>query len=250
MKTLLTLTISLLFSIFSKTFACDCIFISTFCESIKDENGQLYSYLSIHRVKVLSKVSDGLNVVVEETYAGNNLAGQMVFIKDGNGADCGLFASLFLDVDVTYIIAAYEEMASLMLSECHVSYLKVENDEVIGPIAPGIEQAPLSQFSEVMACSSLNTTSEPLRQISIHPSLTSSFVYITATPNLNPSDFHLLVYDATGRLLMKTHHARFGSNEPLAVDVSALPAGLYFFKIEMGNSSMLTRKIVKTAVRF
>jgi hypothetical protein len=230
--------------------ACDCFPLTTFCEGITfGNNGQIADYLSIYQIKVVAKVGNGLQVVVGHTFAGDDLTGHQVYIQDGNGADCGLFASAYLAAGKNYIVAAsdYVSTDTLTLSECIVSYLPVENGVVKGAIAPGVTEVPLEDFTTVANCGNLSPSSaiEPsgLDGLFLSPNLASDFVEIK-TDWPQALKLKLSVLDATGQVIYRTEIPAFNAGNPLKVDVTAWSSGIYFFRLEM-QGRCLTKRAVK-----
>lgn len=240
----------MLLGIFQKAQACDCIFIPTFCEAITYENnGQVLDYLSVYRIKVTATTGNGLNVLVAETYSGENLVGHDLFIQDGNGADCVLFASFHLQVDSEYIVAAHRTGDTLRLSECAVSFLAIENGVVKGAIAPGVTEVAVSEFQNVANCGDLSPSKvvEPgvLSGLTVRPTLTSNFVEIR-TSSAQLADLKLAVFDAVGRLVFRAGYPGFGFYTPAKVDLKDWSDGVYFLHFEAGGERF-TQKVMKAS---
>lgn len=251
MKKIYVASILLLMAFAQVSKACDCLPLTTFCEGITDNNGQIANYLSIYKIKVIAKVGDGLQVFVSHTYAGDNLTDHQVYIQDGNGADCGLFASFNMEAGKSYIIAAsdYISVDTLTLSECIVSYLPIENGVVKGAIAPGVTEVPLDDFTSVANCGDLSPSStvEPsaLEGLYFRPTLASDFVEIN-TDLVQALDLKLTVLDAAGRLVLQADFSDFNRYSHSKVDVSDWSSGVYFFRLEM-QGKRLTKRVVKLA---
>lgn len=240
----------LLLGLFQKAQACDCIFIPTFCEAITYENnGQVLDYLSVYRIKVTAATNNGLNVFVAQTFSGENLVGHNLFIQDGSGADCVLFASFHLQVDSEYIIAAQRMGDTLRLSECAVSFLAIENGEVKGAIAPGVTEVAVSVFQNVANCGDLSPSEvvEPgvLSGLMMRPTLTSNFVEIR-TSSTQQADLKLAVFDAVGRLVFRAGYPGFGFYTPAKVDLKDWSDGVYFLHFEAGGERF-TQKVMKAS---
>lgn len=226
-----------------KAVACDCFFIPTFCEAITfDNNGQIHDYLTIQRIKVLSLGNNGLNVGITQTFFGENYVGQTLFLKDGNGADCGLFASTNLEVGKEYIVASFGDSTEIMLSDCYISFLKVENGVVAGAIAPGVTQVDLADFTNIGNCGELNASSveeEPTSKgnFMVLPTLTTGNIYIYANSkvHLPKGKLQISVYDVTGRLVTKAGFDNFHATNPVYLDAANWATGLYFLQMEAGG---------------
>lgn len=252
MKKIYPASLCLLMVLAQVSKACDCFPLTTFCEGITfGNNGQIADYLSIYQIKVIAKVGNGLQVFVGHTYAGDDLENHQVYIQDGNGADCGLFASTHLAEGKNYIVAAsaFVSVDTLTLSECIVSFLPIENGLVKGAIAPGVTEVPLGEFTAVANCGDLSPsiTKEPsaLEGLSLRPSLARDFVEILSDwPKA--VDLKLHVFDAVGRLVFQAEFPSFHPNSQFRLDISNWSSGVYFFRLEM-QGKRLTKRVVKMA---
>ena len=248
MKTTIATTFLLLFGLFQKAQACDCDFIPTFCEAITYENnGQVLDYLSVFRIKVTANLGNGLQVLVGQTYSGEDMTGHSLFILDGDGANCVLFASTNLSVNKEYIIAANKMGDTLTLSECAVSFLEIENDLVKGAIAPGVSEVAVSEFPNTANCGDLSPSVvlDPgvLGGIIVRPTLTKGLVEVR-TNSGQLADLKLTVFDAAGRLVFKADYPDFGFYAKAEVDMASWLGGVYFLHLE-ALGERFTEKIVK-----
>ncbi|MEZ4960961.1 MAG: T9SS type A sorting domain-containing protein [Saprospiraceae bacterium] len=242
-----TLTPFLFASIFffGKTSACNCIFIGDFCQTITYENnGEIIGYLNIYHARVTAKTNTGMKVGIFKTFHGEALEGQEIFITSGNGADCKIITDQF-QVGQEMIIAAGKADSLWWLSDCGVSYLKVENGQVIGAIAPGVTEVALPEFASLANCGNLTSTGEPKPgySIRIQPNLAHHKVSITTTASFT-NDLALNVYDVTGRLVYHAVEKGFSASNALQVEVLNWSAGIYFFTINMAGKQEVF-KVVK-----
>lgn len=249
MKTTVTTAIFCLLGFAQTAKACDCFFINNFCEAITFENnGQVLDYLNVYRVKVTATATNGLKVFVGETYAGENKTGHNLFIEDGNGANCVLFASSNLDLNSTYIIAASAWGDTLSLSDCAVSFLEVVDGQVVGAIAPGVSEVALVDFPNTANCGNLSPTSTvdpgPLGGIFVRPTLAKDFVEIK-TLSLQAADLEVAVYDATGRLVQEMDVPDFGFYSDVNLDMKNWANGVYFLRLKIGGE-ISTQRVLKT----
>ncbi len=243
-------TTSILFSLalyLGKTSACDCLFIGNFCETITyQNNGQIHAYLHVFHLKVSTKQANGITAFVSKTYFGENLVGHTLNFENGSGADCGLFVTNF-QVDEEYIVAAHQVGDAWRLSECGITFLKVENGFVNGAVAPGISQVALSDFQNVANCGELNPAIEipeqPDFELYVKPTLASNELTIK-TNHLFSAELDLHIFDVTGRLIYEQKVPDFNFYYTLLVDVQAWSGGVYFVKMEMAGRRE-TVKIVK-----
>lgn len=242
MKKTLTILSFLILGLGQKAAACNCFFIPNFCEAITyQNNGQIHDFLTIQRIKVLSLGTNGLVVGVSKTFFGENLVGQSLFLRDGNGADCGLFASTNLQLGEEYIVASYKDNGEIMLSECYVSFLKIENETVVGAIAPGITAVAVADFPGIGNCGNLGPTAVkgPIasRNFVVTPTLATDMVTIQAkaSPNLQRAELKLTVFDVTGRVVFQKKYADFGFYTPAIIDTQTWGAGVYFLQLQAGD---------------
>ncbi len=248
MKSTITIAFLLLLGFFQNAKACDCFIIPTFCESITfDNNGQVWDYLSVYRIKVEAALPNGLKVSVFQTYAGEDMAGHQLFIKDGDGANCVLFASTNLNVNQEYIIAAQLLNDTLSVSECGISFLKIENGMVQGAIAPGVTAVALADFPNTANCGDLSPSVvvDPgvLGGIIVRPTITNGLVEIR-TNSGQLADLKLTVFDATGRLVFRAAYPKFGAYSNAEVDMTNWSSGVYFLHFEAAGAR-LSQKLVK-----
>lgn len=253
MKKIFTLLSFLLLVAVQKMAACDCFPIATFCETITYENnGQVLPYLSVHRVSISALVANGVAVTVLETYAGDNLAGNDLTILDGNGADCVLFASTFLQVGGEYIIAAHGNGDTITVSECGVNFLPVANGMVSGAIAPGISEVALSAFANTANCGKLTAVGEeiPLSPppFTVRPTLVSDEVEIIGqTDDYLANYLEIALFDSAGKLVFEAKYPGFGCfgfYYQAVVDMRPYSQGLYFLRLQIGQM-VKTEKLVK-----
>ena len=247
MKTTFT-SLLLLLGLFQKAQACDCIFIPTFCEAITfNNNGQVLDYLSIYVIKVNAQSSNGLHVFISQTYFGENLTGHNLFMQDGNGADCVLFASSNLTVGSQYIVAANVSGDTMTLSDCTVSFLPIDNGIVKGAIAPGVTEVALAEFPNTVNCGDLSPSEvvEPglLDGLIIRPTLTSNWVEFR-TKSSQVADLKLTVFDAAGRLVLRADYPDFGFYTNAILDLKNWSNGIYFLHFEV-LGGRFTQKVLK-----
>lgn len=250
MKTTIPTALFLLFCFFQKAKACDCFFIPNFCEAITfQNNGQVLGYLSIHRIKVMAKVVNGLQVFVGQTYAGDNLIGHTLYLKDGTGADCVLFSSNLLQVGQDYIVAASRTGDTITLSDCSVSYLAIENGLVKGAIAPGVSEISLDDFPHTASCGDLTSVGvfspDAKDRLIVVPTLATDIVTVKANQTFwaQPTELKLIIYDAAGRLVFAQNYLDFGYYTPAKVDIKLWGSGVYILHLTAGKINTVARLV-------
>jgi hypothetical protein len=249
MKRITTFFLFLTVGVFTKLAACSCHIIPTFCETLTfGNNGQILDYLSVHRIKVNAKLPNGLNVSVLETYTGENLVGHDLFIQDGNGANCVLFASQFLEEEAEYIISSTGNSNTIEVSECGVGFLKVENGMVKGAIASGIDEVPLVDFPSTANCGDLTPAAvvDPgvLGGLVVRPTIVTGEVEVRTKSFSQVEDLQVRVFDAGGKLVFEQLYLHFGFYSQIKLDMSDWGAGIYFIHA-MAGGQRVTEKLVK-----
>jgi hypothetical protein len=249
MKRIITFFLFLTVGVLTKLAACSCDPIPTFCETITfGNNGQILDYLSVHRIKVNAKLPNGLNVSVLETYAGDNLVGHNLAIQDGNGANCVLFASQFLEDEAEYIISSTGNSITIELSECGVSFLKVANGMVKGAIAPGVDEVSLVDFPSIANCGDLTPSAvvDPgvLGGLVVAPTLVTGEVEVSTKSISQIEDLQVRVFDTAGKLVFEQLYPNFGFYSQIKLGMSGWGAGMYFIHAEAGGQRV-TEKLMK-----
>jgi hypothetical protein len=225
----------------AKTVACDCFCCTTFCESVNQLDNQ---DVRIHLVSVLEKSSAGMDIAILQSFHGENLEGQTLFVINGNGADCIMTTDQFLLGEKYILLLSQLSGGDWFLSECAVPFLRVENDMVTGSITEGLTEVAFENFpAAIQSCFSASsyTEAQANTSFSINPTVAYDFV-VLKTQGPAPTDFILNVLDSSGKLIYQTMLPK--GSVSTEVRISAWSAGIYFFKIE-GAGSMSLFKVVK-----
>ncbi|NUO01601.1 MAG: T9SS type A sorting domain-containing protein [Saprospiraceae bacterium] len=227
--------------------ACSCIYIPTFCETITyGNNGQIADYLSVYAGTVSAATDSEIELLVQETYFGEFNTGQTIRLAKGFGADCVLELSNFAVGD-TYIIAANKHENTWRLSACGITFLKVQNGEVIGPIAPGVSRVSLAEFVSEANCGNLTGGNGLGFLLKVNPTLTSGDVNISTSLEV-AVPIQVTVFDAAGRLVHQAKESAFTENKPIVLDMEAWAAGMYFVRMDLLGQRK-TVKVVKVGAR-
>lgn len=216
--------------------ACDCLFIGTFCESITSfgNNGQINPNNHIDHVLVTGKDATGISVLVLRTFFGDNLEGQTLEFKSGNGGDCRRFLDDF-QVGEQHLFSGNETGGLWSLSDCGVSSLPVVDGVATGPVAPGVGAVALTDLGTLSGCGSfavgvLGQGVEPV--VRINASLPAGEVLLYTT-QAAPQRARLQVFDAAGRLVEEMVLAEFNTYQPFVVDLRQWSKGVYFFQVSL-----------------
>lgn len=247
MKVTVTSLALVLFFFLGKTTACDCLPIGNFCKTITYENnGEIWSHLNIYLVEVTAQQTGGMKVEIAKTYFGENLNGSSIFVNSGNGADCQLFTGQF-QAGEKMIIAAGNYSNLWYISECGVSFLKVENGLVKGPIAEGITEIPLAEFPTLANCGNLqlNAANEVAMPdlIQVSPTLAIDYVLLKA-PVALPAALTLRVFDVAGRQVFQSDFPADSVPFEKIIPIENWNSGIYFFNLKIAGKQH-TAKVVK-----
>lgn len=231
------------------SYACSCIYIPTFCETIN------YSDSIYHDLIVLGTVTgfseDGMDIYVKERLFGQDQR-QKIFIKNGNGADCGEHTSQFKRGQnlILALHKAYNpngEDDRYWLSICGINFLKVDNGNVIGPIAPGIVLQSYEDFKKATTCSvfqEFNPESVFEPEFKLYPNPANNKIYIDLEESYSEFQFDLI--DLQGRIIYKGIRRELEGDSQVQIDLPSgqLSNGLYFFRI----NNEFGRKTVKLLI--
>ena len=223
--------------------ACSCFGPMTFCESISDDDGNLIETLLIVDAIVTKKESDGMEVTIQQVLNGE-LAEEKVFIKSDNGAECIHYTEGFSkDDNYIFILTEYDDNYALYV--CHVSFLKIENGIVKGPIAAGIESYPYEDLGSLESCGEGLSLFSISNSLTLFPNPTLSGVQIKNIGDATDALLQLEVVDVVGRTIsFYKKEEGLQEGEEWIINVSELAVGLYFFKVTSGNKEEIFR-IVK-----
>ncbi len=224
--------------------ACSCAGQPSFCEGILNTDGTVNSTLIIFGEKTKEK-SNGMDVKILSTFHG--LAStEEIFIKSGNGADCGLWTSQF-EVGEQFILSLYAindniSATTYTISICGTNWLKVENGKVMGKIAPGISEIAISDFPSIANCGEFVPieTQDALIKVFPNPATTAFQVDIELD---NPIQGFFNIYDMAGRFIEKV--AIEGTDQvSIPYQVEKLPAGIYLVEVYLWSRRELFKIVV------
>lgn len=219
--------------------ACSCVFIESFCETTTFGSDSTWADLIVYGEKI-SNQEDGMEVEVLNIFHGVENRSS-IFIKRGNGADCGEDTDRF-NIGEQFIFALIKgdprgtDSTSYWLSICGINFLKVEEGaKVVGPITPDLSEIPLSEFHTLPGCGPLT---------SVNPVNKEHLFRLFPNPTRNTLNLEwdlegkiegdLRIFDATGRLLNRWMIDE-ENQAKLTYDIPHIPAGLYFVEIRAIN---------------
>ncbi len=249
MKKATTLLFFALIGMLGKSHACSCVYIPTFCETLTFGNdGQIREGQNVYLATVSGITATGIELFIEKTYFGEVKTWQNLNIENGNGANCLVMLNNF-HVGDRYILSPHKSGDNTWwLSECGISYLRVQNDKVVGPIAPGVSEVPVAAFASTPNCGNLKDIDvpEPGFPFKINPTLTSDQV-VVSTDLETPVSLEVMVFDATGRLVHRAKNGAFDQNATLVIDMLPWSAGVYFVRLSLYGQRK-TVKVVKVGL--
>lgn len=215
-------------------FACSCVQIPTFCETITWHGAIDSNYLIIHAI-VEDKESEWMDVRILDVLFGTP-SETVITIPNGYGADCRMSIAPFNTGD-QYIFALYGE--TYHLSICGITWLEVDGPHIKGEIAPGINKIRINEFPTIDNCGSIGTM---LTSISVYPTLTSQSVGIYTTHDLEGVE--IVMYDMLGRMIIKTPPQSLLESEPFEISAQDLPSGCYTIALYVAGTRRTFRVIV------
>lgn len=223
--------------------ACSCSGPTTFCETLAAYESSIYEPLVVNAV-VTKKKDNGMDITIQSVLQGEFLQDN-VFIKSDNGAECIHYTNSFSKGE-NYIFLLSEYGDDYALSFCHISFLKIENGILKGPIAPGIESLPYYDLGTLESCENqLNLFALDI-SLEIFPNPTVDNISIKNISKYeNNTVFELELFDALGRnitFLKKEDGLQAG--EEWDINVSDLTAGVYFLRI-ISNRQKEVFRVVK-----
>lgn len=203
--------------------ACSCAYIPTFCETITFGNDSINANYIIAHVSVEEKFATGMKIEVRQLFFGQPES-STITIESGNGADCRRNTEQFT-VGNQYLFAiSGNTQYGYSISECGITVLDVTGGTIYGPIAPGIDQLPLTQLPQLDACG--NLISVPLEGITVRPTLTSDNIQIFFFSDI-VGHLEYAMFDMSGREVIPYTTTELFPVSPITIPTSHYAAGCY-----------------------
>ena len=239
---LLYLFLIFVFSVFyNNGYACSCVDIQTFCETITfGGTGEIDPNLLIVRATKRQSTAIGMEIDLIDIFHGEE-SRTVVEVRKGNGADCGVNTDQFRNGE-ELLLALWRGGADDVygLSICGVNFLSIRSGGIVsGAIAPGIDLLPLAAFSELDQCGQLDPEGFNFPN-AVFPSLTSDNTNLLMEVNV-PITAQIQVYDASGRRVSQNTVNFEEGRITHIIPMSNLAAGLYFIRVQVGSQ----RKVYK-----
>ena len=220
--------------------AIDCLYRATFCEAITAEDGSIHSSILIVHGKVMKKTRVYLKVEVIDILH-SSLSTENLVIHEDNS----IFGQQYTEsisnyqVGFTYIFAvALNGSGEYNLLTCGVTGLSVENQEIIGPIAPGIERMDYQTFAGITGCGGLGFA---LTSFHVQPTLAHGEIFVISLND--ETDVNITMYDMVGRILFR-ENVDIVRGEPLSISTNSFPSGCYTLVCVTGGYQKTTRIIL------
>lgn len=239
------LLVSLLF--FAQySFACSCAYVETFCESQTFGTDTINAGLIVYGKKLRSE-NGGIRFEVFQVLHGP-ATDQSIFIRDGNGADCGMTTDVF-DSEKEFILSLWpgwtedeEQETQYMVSICGQNVLEVESGVVKGKISPGINSIPIEEFHTLSDCGSLPPISAGF-ELQIGPNPADSELKLKISFE-GPFKGSARVINSMGQEVKRYVLEGVDFWED-TLRVSDYAAGLYFMEVELAAR----RKVYKIVIQ-
>jgi len=243
--------LTLVFSIqASLAWACFCVPIPTFCESMIDSAGIIQEEYTVIKIEITNKTVTGIDVKIKSVLFGASNSGEL-FINKGDENLCTINTDIFSEGEI-YIFSFYNlnTAQNLFLSDCGIHYLKIENEVVIGPIAPNIESISFDEFNTIECFEdfevSISDISPLKNSFSVFPNPNDGNFYISNFNEIKVNQIiEMELIDLQGRTIYRNQKTDgWLPNEEWRINVSEITNGVYFLRIFVEEKSAVL-KIVK-----
>lgn len=236
-----TLYLTLVFSL--PSYACSCILIESFCETITFNDGNIDPNLLIILGKKKSNTGSGMKVDVLDVLHGTE-SNTQITVRKGNGADCGVNTDRFENgEELVMALWGGEQQGEIIynLSICGITFLEVDNGIVKGAIAPGIRNLAYEDLKTLSDCGTLTPGFFDLETVFFpNPVSEQANFFIDANAPINIS---ANVFDTKGSLVGKNRIQLDEFNQTGHIPTKQLPNGVYFVEFSV-LSSRKTYKLV------
>jgi len=221
-------------------FACSCLTPDSFCESITSSNGELNAS-AILRGKVLDTGPSGKEVKVDQVIYGNINQSKITI---GYG---------FCDINYQgledgkeFIIALGQSNTGFQLVGCAISFLEIDNEVVLGKIAPGLRSVDYDELSSVMECGDAFSLLNLSSHLSLFPNPTDGELNIkNINTNIGLQNLEVHIFDITGRLISTyKRDEELLQSEIWELNIKDFPVGVYIVRVSI-NSFSSSYKVVK-----
>ncbi len=237
---------------FKRLEACSCVYIETFCETIQYSD-TIYHDLILYGT-VIKITNRGMEVAVAERLYGTDDR-SVIFVKSGNGADCGEYVGQF-NVGQQLILALHDaynpdqtEDIEYWISICGVNWLTVENGYVKGRIAPGEVFLSYKDFKKSSTCRAFENfqptdPSDP--EFKVYPNPVRDQLYIEVGESVQSFDY--IISDICGRIILRGIREEVEAETQLMIELpqEQLSSGLYFLQLLNGAEKKTIKLMIVT----
>lgn len=229
--------------------ACSCVYVETFCETLQFDD-TLYHELIVYGT-VSSITNRGMEVAVAERLYGSDNS-PFIFVRSGNGADCGENASRF-EVGQQLILALQGHYTSnppdeitYWLSICGINWLTVENGYVKGPIAPGEVFLRYEDFKKSSTCGvfrQFNVIQTNSPEFSVYPNPVRDRLFVEVEEAT--SSFDYIISDICGRMVLRGVRKEVEAESLITIElpIDQMSGGLYFLRM-LSDGGEQTKKVM------
>jgi hypothetical protein len=232
--------------------ACSCVYIETFCETLQFDDTIYHELIVYGRVTKIT--NQGMEVAVAERLYGNDNSAS-IFVRSGNGADCGESANRF-ELGQQLILALQKYYTSTppddityWLSICGINWLVVENGYVKGPIAPGKVLLRYEDFKKASTCEAFKQfqpTGPGDLDISVYPNPVRDRLFVKVDESVESFDY--IISDICGKIVLRGIREGIEAESQITIElpIEELSSGLYFLKITSGRDEKTFKLMMVT----
>jgi len=239
MKKSILLTVFLFTFFHSYAEECSCIGSLTFCQAITDENGDLRADIVLRGT--FMGYDGGIKVHVDHILYGDMIQNDLTIVS----TMCDYNPVPLVEND-EYIFAVEKFDSTYYFIFCSVSYLKIEDEVVIGQIAPGVESIDYLDLKTLDDCGEHFDSFNIEGDLTVFPNPTLDILKIKNTSSSNSiENVQIEFIDMIGRELytFKKEDEILGG-EIWTINLQNFTAGVYFLKLTANDKERVI-KIVK-----
>lgn len=244
-----TISFLLFLSLSAHAFSCSCAYWDqNFCQSVSP---------STH-IALVTVVDKG--IVIQGPYAAqfvdvkllknihNTIQEDTLRIWGQDGLNCGEMVAGLFEVNDTIIVGlnAYKATGFLFgdfldnysgLSICNREYLEVSNNEVSGPIAPGVTNLPFDEFvTNLKSCLGLSGYG-----MTIYPNPAKDVINVYIQDGY-PNPHQVYIVSSDGKICRSTASS---FDSAVSIDIANLTAGIYFVEAVTFEGIVQREKFLK-----
>lgn len=260
-NTTIVLFLVFYFCSITTTICCSCLSLpKTFCSLVDTEHTLLTGKVLRHYEKISLNdfpVYTFMDIQVTEQINGENIQSTITIIGE-DGTSCGinlrayqiganwLFKLRRRDRDQINVEGLEHHL--YRMSPCNISALPIENEVIMGLVAPGVEKVTVANFKDSLdECFLIIDEKERKDGIAfkVQPTLVKTRVEVTKGIihfGVKVQDIQVRLINVNGQLIEE--HNLPGTETYFEIDMTYYAKGIYFLVFYTGNT-IITEKIVK-----